>query len=140
MWKILVLLGRSSSDCHGALPDGSNPLQTSPTGNPKVQPQRGSEGVFLGMLFGAVSSPCAIPVLAGTSAFIATKAKVVYGTSLLFFYAVGHRVLIVLAGIFAGFMENYVKSKGVSNFSNLTKIFSGILICLAGIYILYTNV
>jgi len=95
---------------------------------------------FLGMLFGAVSSPCATPVLAVILAFAATKAKVVYGISLLFVYAVGHCALIVLAGIFTGFVESYAQSKGVSNFSNLTKKISGILICLAGLYILYINI
>jgi cytochrome c biogenesis protein CcdA len=96
--------------------------------------------LLLGLLFGAVSSPCATPVLAVVLAFVATKAKVVYGTSLLFVYAVGHCALIVVAGIFTGFVENYAKSKGVSNFSSFTKKISGILICLAGLYILYINI
>jgi cytochrome c-type biogenesis protein len=102
--------------------------------------RKGVLGAFLlGMLFGAVSSPCATPVLAVILAFVATKAQVVYGTSLLFVYAIGHCALIVLAGIFTGFVENYARSKGVSNFSKLTKKISGILICLAGLYILYIN-
>jgi cytochrome c-type biogenesis protein len=102
---------------------------------------KGIVGAFLlGLLFGAVSSPCATPVLAVILAFVATKGRVIYGTSLLFVYAVGHCALIVLAGIFTGFVENYAKSKGVSNFSSLTKKISGILICLAGLYILYINI
>ena len=83
---------------------------------------KGVIGAFLlGLLFGAVSSPCATPVLAVILAFVATKAKVVYGMSLLFVYAVGHCALIILAGVFTGFVESYAKSKGVSNFSSLTK-------------------
>ncbi len=102
---------------------------------------RGVIGAFLlGLLFGAVSSPCATPVLAVIIAFVATKAKIVYGTSLLFVYALGHCALIVLAGVFTGFVENYAKSKGVSNFSAITKKISGVLIILAGLYILYINV
>jgi cytochrome c-type biogenesis protein len=102
---------------------------------------QGILGAFLlGLLFGAVSSPCATPILAVILAFVATKAKVVYGTSLLFVYAVGHCALIILAGIFTGFVESYVKSKGVRNFSGLTKKISGILICLAGLYVLYLNI
>jgi hypothetical protein len=46
----------------------------------------------------------------------------------------------VLAGAFAGFVENYVKSKGVSNFSSFTKKISGVLIFPAGLHILYSNV
>ena len=102
---------------------------------------KGVIGAFLlGLLFGAVSSPCATPVLAVILAFVATKAKVVYGMSLLFVYAVGHCALIVLAGMFTGFVESYAKSKGVSNFSSLTKKVSGVLLFLAGLYILYINV
>jgi cytochrome c-type biogenesis protein len=102
---------------------------------------KGVIGAFLlGLLFGAVSSPCATPVLAVILAFVATKARVMYGVSLLFVYAVGHCALIILAGIFTGFVESYAKSKGVSNFSALTKKISGVLIFLGGFYILYINV
>jgi len=102
---------------------------------------KGILGAFLlGLLFGAVSSPCATPVLAVILAFVATKGRIAYGTSLLFVYAIGHCTLIVIAGIFTGFVESYAKSKGVSNFSSLTKKISGILICLAGLYILYINI
>jgi len=101
---------------------------------------KGVLGAFLlGLLFGVVSSPCATPVLAVILAFVATKSKIVYGTSLLFVYAIGHCVLIVLAGVFTGFVESYAKSKGVSNFSSLTKKISGVLIFLGGLYILYIN-
>jgi len=102
---------------------------------------KGVIGAFLlGLLFGAVSSPCATPVLAVILAFVATKAKVVYGMSLLFVYAIGHCALIILAGIFTGVVESYARSKGVSNFSSLTKKISGVLIFLAGLYILYINI
>jgi len=102
---------------------------------------KGIVGAFLlGLLFGVVSSPCATPVLAVILAFVATKGRIIYGMSLLFVYAVGHCALIVLAGVFTGFVESYAKSKGVSNFSSLTKKISGVLIFLAGLYILYINV
>ena len=102
---------------------------------------KGIVGAFLlGLLFGVVSSPCATPVLAVILAFVATKGRIIYGMSLLFVYAVGHCALIVLAGVFTGFVESYAKSKGVSNFSNLTKKISGFLIFLGGLYILYLNV
>jgi cytochrome c biogenesis protein CcdA len=102
---------------------------------------KGILGAFLlGLLFGVVSSPCATPVLAVILAFVATKARVVYGMSLLFVYAVGHCALIILAGIFTGFVESYAKSKGVSNFSSLTKKVSGVLLFLAGLYIFYINI
>jgi cytochrome c-type biogenesis protein len=102
---------------------------------------KGILGAFLlGLLFGVVSSPCATPVLVVILAFVASKAKIIYGTSLLFVYAIGHCALIVLAGVFTGFVESYANSKGVSNFSSVTKKISGVLIFLAGLYVLFTNV
>jgi cytochrome c-type biogenesis protein len=102
---------------------------------------KGIIGAFLlGLLFGAASSPCATPVLAVILAFVATKARIIYGVSLLFVYAMGHCALIILAGIFTGFVESYAKSRGVGNFSALTKKISGILIFLGGLYILYINI
>jgi len=87
-----------------------------------------------------VSSPCATPVLAVILAFVATKARIIYGTSLLFVYAIGHCALIVLAGIFTGFVESYAQSKGVRNFSSVTKRISGVLIFLVGLYVLFVNI
>ncbi len=65
-----------------------------------IQPkQRGLVGAFiLGLIFGIVSSPCATPILALILTFVATKGEIAYGTSLLFVYALGHCVLIFLAG------------------------------------------
>ena len=101
---------------------------------------KGVLGAFLlGLLFGAVSSPCATPILAVILAFVATKAKIVYGISLLFVYALGHCALIIAAGISAGFVESFVQSRGITNFSNLAKKVSGLLIILAGVYILWVN-
>jgi len=101
---------------------------------------KGVLGAFLlGLLFGVVSSPCATPVLAVILAFVASKARIIYGTSLLFVYAIGHCALIVLAGVFTGFVENYAQSKGVSNFSALSKKISGVLIVLVGLYVLIIN-
>ena len=97
-------------------------------------------GAFLlGLLFGAVSSPCATPVLVVILAFVATQGQVAYGIVLLFVYAIGHCALIVLAGIATGFVQKAVESRGVASFSVWTKRVSGVLITLAGLYILYAN-
>jgi cytochrome c-type biogenesis protein len=104
-----------------------------------LQPKRrGLIGaLLLGLLFGAVSSPCATPVLAAILAFVATQGSIAYGASLLFVYALGHCVLILAAGTFTGFAESYLASKGVANFSAWTKKASGALILAAGGYVAY---
>jgi cytochrome c-type biogenesis protein len=101
---------------------------------------KGVLGAFLlGLLFGMVSSPCATPILAVILAFVATKARIMYGVSLLFVYALGHCALIIAAGVSAGFVESFAQSRGITNFSNLAKKVSGLLIIFAGIYVLYIN-
>lgn len=103
--------------------------------------RRGVWGAFLlGLLFGVVSSPCATPVLVLILTFVAAQGQVVYGTLLLFVYAMGHCALIVLAGVVTGFVESFIQAKGIVNFSTWAKRVSGGLITLAGIYILYINV
>jgi cytochrome c-type biogenesis protein len=87
---------------------------------------------LLGLFFGVVSSPCATPVLVVILTFVATKGQVLYGVALLFTYAIGHCLLMLAAGTFTGFIEAFVKAKGVVNFSVWTKRISGVVITAAG--------
>lgn len=99
---------------------------------------KGITGSFLlGMLFGVVSSPCATPVLAVILAFVAADGNIVYGGSLLFVYALGHCVLMLLAGTFIGVAHFIVRSKGVAGFSYWVKKISGAVITVIGIYVLF---
>jgi cytochrome c biogenesis protein CcdA len=103
--------------------------------------RRGILGAFfLGLFFGVISSPCATPVLALILTFVATKGEVVYGTSLLFIYALGHCALIFLAGTATGFVESFVKSKGISNVTFWGKRIGGSIVVLVGIYLVYTGI
>lgn len=103
------------------------------------RPKRGGiVGSFLlGLFFGVVSSPCATPVLVVILTYVVGKGQVLYGTSLLFTYAVGHCILMLLAGTFTGFVESFVKAKGVANFSALTRKASGVVVSVAGAYFIW---
>jgi cytochrome c-type biogenesis protein len=95
-------------------------------------------GAFLmGLFFGVVSSPCATPVLVVILAYVAAEGQILYGTLLLFVYAIGHCALIVLAGVLTGFVDSFAKSKGAVNLSLWLKRLSGILIIGVGIYVVY---
>jgi len=109
---------------------------------PVLQPkQRGILGAFvLGLIFGIVSSPCATPVLVLILTFVASKGEVLYGTSLLFVYAMGHCALIFLAGIAAGFAESFIKSRGISNITILGKKIGGSIVVLVGLYMVYLGI
>jgi hypothetical protein len=43
--------------------------------------------------------------------------------------------LIDLLGVSTGFVESFAKSQGITNFSNIAKKLSGILIIFAGVYL-----
>lgn len=95
--------------------------------------QGGIIGAFLlGLLFGVVSSPCATPVLVVLLTLVAGTGQVLYGIALLFCYAVGHSLLMLFAGTFTGFVEGFVKARGVVNFSLRAKQVSGFVIALVG--------
>jgi cytochrome c-type biogenesis protein len=95
--------------------------------------QGGIVGSFLlGLFFGVVSSPCATPVLVVLLTLVAGKGKVIYGIALLFCYAIGHCLLMLFAGTFTGFVEGFVKTRGVVNFSLWAKRVSGGVVALVG--------
>ena len=98
------------------------------------KPKRGGlVGSFLlGLFFGIVSSPCATPVLVVLLTVVASKGQVLYGIALLFCYAIGHCLLMLLAGTFTGFVEGFVKARGVVNFSLWAKRVSGLVVALVG--------
>jgi cytochrome c biogenesis protein CcdA len=95
--------------------------------------QGGIIGSFLlGLFFGVVSSPCATPVLVVILTYVATKGEILYGIALLFTYALGHCLLMLLAGTFTGFVEAFGKKQGIVNFSRWTKRLGGLIVALAG--------
>jgi cytochrome c biogenesis protein CcdA len=100
--------------------------------------QGGIIGSFLlGLFFGVVSSPCATPVLVVILTLVATKREVLYGIALLFTYALGHTLLMLFAGTFTGFVEGFVKARGVVDFSSWTKRLGGFIVALVGGYLLW---
>jgi cytochrome c biogenesis protein CcdA len=107
-----------------------------------LQPKRrGLLGAFfLGLVFGIISSPCATPILALILTFVATKGEVVYGTSLLFVYALGHCALIFLAGTATGFVEGFIKSKGIESVTTWSKRIGGLVVVFVGIYLFYLGI
>ncbi len=103
--------------------------------------QRGILGAFLlGLVFGVVSSPCATPILVLILSFVASKGEILYGTSLLFVYAIGHCALIFVAGVAAGFAEGFIRSKGASNVATWGKRMGGSIVFLVGVYMVYLGI
>lgn len=93
-------------------------------------------GAFLlGLFFGIVASPCATPVLAVILTVAAAKQNILYSGGLLLAYALGHWVLVLGAGISAGFAQKILASRGISNFSTYSKRIAGVILVGVGIYL-----
>ena len=58
--------------------------------------------LLLGGLFGLIASPCATPILAVILSAAAAKGHPLAGGVLLFAYAVGHGLPLLVLGLFAG--------------------------------------
>ncbi|MFO7650636.1 MAG: cytochrome c biogenesis protein CcdA [bacterium] len=98
----------------------------------------GVVGAFLlGALTGVIATPCAMPVLAVLLSYVAAKGNVLYGGLLLFAYALGHSVLVLVAGSSMGIAEAMVNSKGLKKASTILKKASGVLLLLVAAYFVY---
>lgn len=101
--------------------------------------KRGYVGAFLlGLLFGVVSTPCAVPILAVLLAFVAQKGNVLYGGFLLFVYALGHSALVLAAGTSVGAAKGLLESKGLRMAHGVLQKVAGVLIIGIGLYFLFT--
>jgi cytochrome c biogenesis protein CcdA len=100
--------------------------------------KQGYIGAFLlGLLFGVVSTPCAVPILAVLLAFVAEKGNVLYGGFLLFVYALGHSALVLIAGTSVGAAKGLLESKGVRRAHVVLQKVAGVLIIAIGLYFLF---
>lgn len=90
-------------------------------------------GAFImGALTGTLSAPCATPALAAVLTIVALQKKILWGGVLLFTYAVGHVLLLFLAGASSGWASRYAES----HFSRvlgrwLPKVMGGLLVACA---------
>jgi cytochrome c-type biogenesis protein len=111
------------------------------TGPGKVaMKRRGRLAAFiLGLVFGIALGPCTFaymaPMLAVTFKLAATH--LAYGILLLLAYGVGHCAVIVLAGTFTEVVQHYLDCNEASQGARILKKICGILVLLAGLWLLY---
>jgi cytochrome c biogenesis protein CcdA len=100
---------------------------------------RGALGIFvMGLLFGVVSVPCAAPILVVLLTYLAgSGSSVTYGAFLLLVYALGHSVLIVLAGTSVGIARKLIESKRVTRATDIMRRAAGAVVVLVGLYFVY---
>lgn len=103
--------------------------------------RRGLLAAFiLGLVFGIALGPCTFaymaPMLAVTFKVAATNLS--YGVLLLAVYGVGHCAVIVLAGTSTELVEHYLRWNEKSKGALILKKVCGVLVLLAGVWLIYT--
>ena len=94
--------------------------------------------LVLGLLFGLVSAPCAAPILVVLLTYLAgSGASIAYGGLLLLVYALGHSVLILLAGTSMGAARVLLESHKAARALAILRGVAGVLIILVGVYFAY---
>jgi cytochrome c-type biogenesis protein len=88
----------------------------------------------LGLVSGLVASQCATPVLAAILTYVMAKGALVYGAALLFVYALGRGVPVVLAGTFTGVLKGFQK---LGRWSEIIEKASGVIVIGVGLYFLW---
>ena len=103
--------------------------------------RRGRIAAFiLGLVFGIALGPCTFaymaPMLAVT--FRLASAQPAYGLLLLLAYGLGHCAVIVLAGTFTEGVQHYLNWNESSTGARVLKMACGVLVLLAGLWMVYT--
>lgn len=88
----------------------------------------------LGLVSGLVAAQCATPVLAAILTYVMAKGALVYGAALLFVYALGRGVPVVLTGTFTGVLKSFQK---LGRWSNVIEKVSGVIVIGVGFYFLW---
>ena len=103
----------------------------------RVQPKtRGIVGaLLLGLLFGLVSAPCAGPIIIVLLTYLAgSGASVTWGATLLLVYALGHSVLILIAGTSMGAARTLIENRKASSILELLRRGAGVVVVAVGLY------
>jgi len=97
--------------------------------------------LVLGLLFGFVSLPCAGPILIVVLTYLAgSDSSIAYGGLLLFVYAIGHSVLILVAGVSMGMARKLIESGRVTRVTERLRQGAGVIVIGVGGYFIYLAV
>ncbi len=103
----------------------------------KKMPKSKGQSLFLypfivGALFALAATPCSTPILAGIMSFATLSANLIYAAAMLFLFALGQGLIIVLIGLSTSFLKNMKRFTSAGEI--LLKI-SGVLLILSSIFL-----
>lgn len=90
--------------------------------------------VLLGIAFALAGTPCSTPILAGIMAFAAMGKNLAAAVLMLFLFALGQGLILIIAGLFTSGVKNLKK---FAEFSDILLKVSGWLLVLVALYMFY---
>ncbi|MFO7660606.1 MAG: cytochrome c biogenesis protein CcdA, partial [Candidatus Cloacimonadaceae bacterium] len=92
----------------------------------------------LGFLLGIALGPCSFAFMAPILGIVFTSAgtQFIFALALVAAYIIGHCLVIILAGTFAGAVQSYLHWTSKSKGTKIIRIICGILIFVAGWYLI----
>jgi len=105
----------------------------------KQMPKFGQGSHFLypfivGIFFALAATPCSTPILAGIISFAALSTNVAYAALLLFLFAIGQSLIIVLVGVSTSILKNL---RGFAQTSAILMKICGVLLVLSAFFLYY---
>jgi cytochrome c-type biogenesis protein len=104
---------------------------------PTFKKQNYFSAFLLGLCSGLIASPCLTPVLGSILVYLTTKKNLVYGTTLLFSFAYGMGLVLILIGTFSALLAHIPKS---GRWTEHIKRLGGSVLIGLGIYFIYTGI
>ncbi|MFC1496396.1 cytochrome c biogenesis CcdA family protein [Candidatus Margulisiibacteriota bacterium] len=100
--------------------------------------QKGILGaLFLGLIFGLTASACSTPILGFVLTYVASRQNIIYGGTLLFTYALGSSVIILLVGVSTGFAQASLKAQKLEKISLYFPKIAGMIFILIGLWMIF---
>ena len=88
--------------------------------------------ILLGITFALAGTPCSTPILAGIMAFAAIGKNLSLAILMLFLFALGQGVILILVGLFTSSIKNM---RALSNFTEILLKISGVLLIGVAIFL-----
>ncbi len=92
--------------------------------------------MLLGAVFALGGTPCSTPILAGIMSFASITNSIILSIIMLFAFALGQGVILVVAGMFTNVVKQFGK---VVSFSGVLLKICGILLVVAALYLYYKS-
>ena len=103
---------------------------------PKLKKQNYFSSFLLGLSSGLVIGPCLTPILGAILTHLVARKNILYGMTLLFTFAYGMGLLLILVGVFSSLLLNLPKS---GKWMNYIKKISAFILIGMGAYFVYSG-